>query len=317
MMKKKKILVTMPVTEEQKALLIRQGGDRCEITFVPGAEVTPDLLADHDALIGNLPAGLLSGNTSLQWVQLNSAGADAYTSEGILPRDCILTSAVGAYGLAVSEHMLALTFAMIRRLGQYGRGQVRHEWASKGQITSVEGSTVLILGLGDIGGSYARKMKALGAYTIGFRRKNVDKPDYLDEQDTIDKLDEYLPRADIVAMVLPGGEATYHLMNEERIGRMKEGSYFLNAGRGTAVEPAALEQALRSGHLAGAALDVTEPEPLPADSPLWDLETLILTPHVAGQFFLPETVNRIVRIAGENLRAWLDGAPMKNVTRHG
>ena len=118
-------------------------------------------------------------------------------------------------------------------------------------------------------------------------------------------------------MVLPGGEATYHLMNEERIGRMKEGSCLLNAGRGTAVEPAALEQALRSGHLAGAALDVTEPEPLPADSPLWDLETLILTPHVAGQFFLPETVNRIVRIAGENLRAWLDGAPMKNVTRHG
>jgi phosphoglycerate dehydrogenase-like enzyme len=117
-------------------------------------------------------------------------------------------------------------------------------------------------------------------------------------------------------MVLPGGDATYHLMDEERIQKMKKGAYLLNAGRGTAIEPAALEKALRDGHLGAAALDVTEPEPLPADSPLWDLDNLILTPHVAGNFFLPETVNRIVRIACENLDAWLEGNPMRNVTRH-
>lgn len=314
---KKKVLVTIPLNDEQKNLFLQQGGDRCLITFRPGTEVTPDLLADQDALIGNLPAQLVSKAENLQWVQLNSAGADVYTPAGVLPEGCLLTTAVGAYGLAVSEHMLALTFAMVRRLGQYARGQVQHEWKSRGQIASVEGSTVLILGLGDIGGSYARKVKALGAYTIGLRRKNVDKPDYLDEQDTIDRLDQYLPRADIVAMVLPGGKETYHLMDEKRLFLMKEGSYLLNAGRGTAVDPAALEKVLRAGHLACAALDVTEPEPLPADSPLWDLDNLILTPHVAGHFFLPETVNRIVRIAASNLQAWLDGEPMRNVTRHG
>ena len=189
----KRVLVTMPVTDAQKDMLVRQGGDRCSFRFVLKEEATPDLLAGQDALIGNLPPALLTGNTSLQWVQLNSAGADAYIKGGVLPQDCVLTTAVGAYGLAVSEHMVALTFAMVRRLGQYMRGQVSHEWKARGQITSVEGATVLILGLGNIGGSYARKMKALGAYTIGLRRRNVDKPDYLDEQGTIDRLDDYSP----------------------------------------------------------------------------------------------------------------------------
>ena len=117
-------------------------------------------------------------------------------------------------------------------------------------------------------------------------------------------------------MVLPGGKATYHLMDERRLFLMKKGSYLLNAGRGTAIDPAALEKALQEGHLACAALDVTEPEPLPADSPLWDMDNLILTPHVAGNFYLPETVNRIIRIAADNLQAWLSGAPMRNETPH-
>lgn len=313
---RKKVLVTIPVTDEQKTWLVEKGADRCAFTFLTGDKVSADLLADQDALIGNLSPDRLKGSR-LQWVQLNSAGADAYTPEGILPPGCILTTAVGAYGLAVSEHMIALTFAMVRRLGQYARGQMQHSWAPRGQISSVEGSTVLILGLGDIGGSYGRKMKALGARTIGLRRSNTDKPEWLDVQDTIDRLDEYLPQVDIVAMVLPGGKATYHLMDESRIMRMKKGSFLLNAGRGTAIDPAALEKALRQGHLACAALDVTEPEPLPADSPLWDMDNLILTPHVAGNFYLPETVNRIIRIAADNLEAWLTGAPMRNVTRHG
>ena len=313
---RKKVLVTIPVTDEQKTWLVEKGADRCTFIFLTGDKVSADLLADQDALIGNLSPDRIKGSR-LQWVQLNSAGADAYTPEGILPPDCILTTAVGAYGLAVSEHMIALTFAMVRRLGQYARGQMQHSWAPRGQISSVEGSTVLILGLGDIGGSYGWKMKALGARTIGLRRSNTAKPEWLDVQDTIDRLDEYLPQVDIVAMVLPGGKATYHLMDESRIMLMKKGSFLLNAGRGTAIDLAALEKALRQGHLACAALDVTEPEPLPADSPLWDMDNLILTPHVAGNFYLPETVNRIIRIAADNLEAWLTGAPMRNVTRHG
>jgi len=311
-----KVLVTVPVTQAQKKLLTDAGGERCIWSFLPRIKVTREILRQQDILIGNLPPALLAGCDNLKWVQLNSAGADLYTGEGILPPDCLLTSAVGAYGLAVSEHMLALTFALIRRLEQYMRNQQKHVWKSMGQIISVEESTVLILGLGDIGSSYAVKMKALGARTIGIRRTPAKKPDFLDEQYTLEKLDEILPRADIVAMIVPENAESFHMMNAERLSLMKKGAFLINAGRGTAVEPDALLQALRSGHLGGAALDVTEPEPVPKDHPLWDLENLIITPHVAGQFFLPETVNRIIRIAADNLRAFPDEGAMRNITPH-
>ena len=209
--------------------------------------------------------------------------------------------------------MLALTFALVRRLGQYALNQARREWSARGKIISVEGATILVLGLGDIGGSYARKAHALGAHVIGVRRRVGEKPDYLDELHAIDELDSLLPRADIVAMVLPGGAATEHLMDERRLGLMKKGAFLINVGRGSAVDPKALKKALRARHLGGAALDVTEPEPLPADDELWGFDNVIITPHVAGFFYLPETLNRIVRIAGDNLRAWTRGEPRTHV----
>ena len=142
----------------------------------------------------------------------------------------------------------------------------------------------------------------------------LDEPtNYLDEQHTMDGLDELLGRADIVAMVLPGGDATNHIMDERRLRLMKKGAYLINVGRGNAVDPEGLYKVLKEGHLGGCGLDVTEPEPLPADSPLWDLGNLVITPHVAGNFFLPETFERIVRIAGENLAAWANGTPYRNV----
>ncbi len=206
--------------------------------------------------------------------------------------------------------MLALTFAVIRRFGQYGRNQVRHVWKAMGDVISVEHSVTAVLGLGDIGGAYARKMKALGAYTIGVRRTEREKPEWLDEQYTLDALDKVLPRADIVAMALPGSPETFHLMDERRLGLMRKGSCLINVGRGNAVDTAALREALAAGRLAGAGLDVTDPEPLPADDPLWDFDNVVLTPHAAGWFFLPETLTRVVRISAGNLSAWLDGRPL-------
>ncbi len=182
--------------------------------------------------------------------------------------------------------MLGLTFDLIRRLNQYHANQAEHVWKAMGNIISVEGSTILVLGLGDIGGDYARKVHALGAHVIGVRRTNRNKPDYLDEQHTMDDLDTLLGRADIVAMVLPGGSATNHIMDERRLRLMKKGAYLINVGRGNAIDPDGLYKVLKDGHLGGCGLDVTEPEPLPADSPLWELENLVITPHVAGNFFL-------------------------------
>ena len=316
---KKIILVVLPLTEAHKAVLaqsLRGAEDTYEFRFTDGAQPTPSQLRDAAVVIGGFDEDLAHYAEHCAWFQLSWAGADAFAAPGVIPKSAILTSAVGAYGLTVSEHMLAQTFAMLRRFGQYGRNQVRHAWKTMGQISSVEGSVIAVLGLGDIGGSYARKVKSLGAYVIGLRKNDREKPDYVDEQYAIDRLDEVLPRADIVAMVLPGGPETYHIMDDARLRRMKPGAYLLNVGRGGAVELPALRAALEEGRLAGAALDVTEPEPLPADDPLWDFDNVILTPHAAGNLFLPETLNRIVRIAADNLARYIAGEPLKNVVAH-
>ena len=317
---RKEILVTIPVNEEHKKYLEENGASgkySCVFRYVPGKDVTEEEVKRANVIIGNLPPAKLEGAEKLEWVQLNSAGADQYTKPGVLPEGCMLTNATGAYGLAVSEHMLAQTFDLIRRFNQYHRNQAEHLWKWEGNpmggIISVEGSTILIMGIGDIGGDYARKVKALGAYTIGIRRTNKEKPEYLDEQYTLEEIDNLLPRADIVAMVLPGGDATNHLMDERRLRLMKKGSYLLNVGRGNAIDPKALLKVMQEGYLGGCALDVTEPEPLPADDPLWDCGNVVITPHVAGNFFLQETFERIVRIAGRNLRSWANDGEFYNI----
>lgn len=311
-----KVLVTvLPLTAEHLEYLKKQtAGVPCRLVYKRTGLTAADL-ADADAVIGNVPPVLLPAAVRLKWLQLNSAGGDPYSRPGLLPEGCRLTSASGAYGLAVSEHMLALTFALVRRLNQYIGVQREGQWKSCGHIISVENSTVLVLGLGDIGGSYARKMNALGAHVIGVRRHAGEKPAYLDEIHTIDELDSLLPRADITAMVLPGTAETVHLMDERRLRLMKKGAYLINVGRGSAVDPAGLKKVILDGWLGGAALDVTEPEPLPPEDPLWRMDKVIITPHVAGHFFLAETVNRIVRIAGENLRAWTRGEALQKEVR--
>ena len=167
--------------------------------------------------------------------------------------------------------------------------------------------------MGDIGSFYARKMNALGARVISVRRHEHPKPDYVDEQATFEQLDEVLAKADIVAMVLPGGEETRHLINDRTLALMKEGSFILNVGRGSSIDQEALCRALESGHIQGAALDVTDPEPLPADHPLWDCRNVLITPHVAGWWHLRETFNRVVRIFGTNLKHFVNGEALENI----
>jgi len=316
---KKTILIALPLTEEQKNYFVNSiAGYESDFELVfAGTERPPEEEPTKaSVLIGYIGPNQARRAVCAEWIQLASAGSDALTAPGVLRDNVLLTSAVGAYGLSVSEHMVAQTFYMIRNFGEYSRNQADRLWQSAGPVSSVEGSVIAVLGLGNIGGDYARKVKALGAYVIGLRKSSCDKPDYVDEQYTIAELDQVLPRADIVAMVLPGGDGTYHIMNEERLRLMKPASFLLNAGRGNAIDADALKKVLREGRLKAAALDVTDPEPLPADDELWSMENVFITPHVAGGLWLPETLNRITKIAGDNLAAWLGGRPLKNVVLH-
>jgi phosphoglycerate dehydrogenase-like enzyme len=306
-----KVLVTIPVNETHKKELASKAG-AAKLVYVLSNNVTAKDVADVEAIIGNVPADLLKDAKKLRWLQLNSAGADAYIKDGVMPEGATLTNATGAYGLALSEHMLAQLLAMMKKLYPYYDNQKEGLWKDEGTVHSIYGSTVLVVGLGDIGGSFARRMKALGAYVIGMRRRSNVIPDYADEMASLDDLDQVLGRADIIASSLPGTAATKHLFNKKRFAAMKKGAYFLNIGRGTAVVSADLCAAVKTGQLAGAAVDVTDPEPLPADDPMWKVPGLYITPHISGQYHLAATLDNIVHIAAQNLAAFLKEQPLRN-----
>lgn len=306
------VLVAIPADEAHRAKL-EAAAPEAKFEYRSPKEITLQDAQKADVVIGNCPPALLKDSPNLKWVQLNSAGTDGYTTPGALPQGTILTNATGAYGLTISEHMLALTLSLMKNLPAYRDNQGKKLWKDAGPVRSVYGSTVLILGLGDIGGEFARKVKALGGYTIGIRRTKAQKPDFLDELYQMDALDSLLPRADVVAMVLPGTEATCHVMNKERLLLMKKDAILVNVGRGNAIDPTALYEVMKEGHLWGAGLDVTEPEPLPEESPLWTLPNVEITPHSSGGFHLQETYERIVNIALRNLANYQQDKPMENI----
>lgn len=279
--------------------------------------VTEEDITWADAVLGNVQPELLRKASRLRWMQTSSAGVEFYLQPGVLPKGAILTNATGAYGLAISEHMLGMLLMIFKKLELYRDAQRQSIWQSQGTVRSVFGSTVLVLGIGDIGSEFAKLCKAMGAYVIGLRRTDGEKPDYVDEIHLTDDVDTLLPRADVVAVTLPGTPATRNLLNRERLSKMKSGAVVLNVGRGSIIDTEALCDGLESGQLGGAGLDVTDPEPLPGGHRLWNIPTAVVTPHVSGGYHLPETHQRIVNIFSENLRRFLEEKPLMNVVDPG
>lgn len=304
------ILVTLPVQSTHKELL-ENAYPGAAFRYHTASELTREDAVWAEVCIGNLPPKYLPDAVNLKWLQLNSAGADAYL--GNLPSGTLLTNATGAYGLAISEHLLAMLLGIQKKLHLYRVNQIHHNWHDEGNVTSIEGARALVVGAGNIGGDFARKLHALGAEVYGIRRTAKVRDPWLTGLYHMDKLDELLPEMDIVALCLPGTPETKGLFDAERLAKMKRGAILLNVGRGTAIDSDALCDALMSGHLGGAGLDVTEPEPLPVNHPLWDAPNCIITPHVSGFYHLPETFERIVRIAADNLTRYREGRTLVNL----
>ena len=167
--------------------------------------------------------------------------------------------------------------------------------------------------MGDIGSEFAKRMHALGGQVVCIRRSQAQKPAYVERLCQMDALETLLPEMDVVAICLPGTEQTKHLFDEAKLRRMKQGALLVNVGRGNIVDTDALCRVLESGHLSGACLDVVEPEPLPAGHPLWHAPGAMITPHVAGGYHLPITLERILGICQRNLRAYLSGDALENL----
>ena len=306
------ILVALPLTAAQRDTL-RAAAPGFAYRFTTQEEAALADVLWADAILGNVPVEFIRQNRHLAWFQSNFAGPDPYLAPGVLPPDCIITNATGAYGLAISEWMLGMWLALAKDLLLYRDRQRRQAWDPIDRpVRSVAGARVLCVGMGDIGSSFARRAHALGAQVVGVRRRPAPAPAYCLRVVGVDRLDEELPAADVVALSLPGTPQTEGLFDAARLARCKRGAILLNVGRGSAVDNDALAAAVQSGALFGAALDVTDPEPLPPGHPLWGLDNVLITPHISGRFSLPQTLENIVGIFAHNLRLYAAGQPLDN-----
>lgn len=312
----KKILIALEIEEKDKEAVRRcaqEAGVDCEIVFTTSAEATEEQIREANFILGNVSPKKIGASENLDVLQLFSAGADPYMPKGVLAEKTVLCNATGAYGQAVSEHAFALTMMLLKKLHLYRSSQLRCRWEDHGTVRSLAESTVLVVGLGDIGLSYARLVKAMGARVIGVKRRAGVCPEGVDELVLTEEIDRVLPEADVVFSILPGTPETAFFYSAERFRAMKNSALFINCGRGNAVAHDVLLEALQNGEIAGAAIDVCQTEPLPADSPLWQEEKLVITPHVAGNFHHASIYRGILKIALGNLAHYLSGKPLGNI----
>lgn len=305
------VLNLLPVNEAERSAFEAAAPGALHV-YAGRRTATPEQFAQATVLFGWPRPRDLARCKRLKWFQSMWAGTEEYTAPGVLPPGVLLTSSAGCNSQSVAEHLLSCLLALCRRLPRLRDSQRAHLWQPVDTVRTIDAATVLVLGAGHVGSDFALRCRLLGAHTVGLKRTPGPVPGF-DEVHAIDRLDELLPAADVVALTLPGSPDTAGMMSAGRLAAMKRDAILLSAGRGSALDQEGLLAVLRSGHLWGAALDVTEPEPLPPDHPLWDAPNLLLTPHVAGGIRMELTRKNCVRLALENFRRYLAGQPLENV----
>ncbi|MCR5011684.1 MAG: D-2-hydroxyacid dehydrogenase [Lachnospiraceae bacterium] len=311
----KKIIITLPLAENEKEEFYKAAGSESsgyEPVFKNKDQLTSEDVKNACVIVGMVPEDMLSECECLEWLQLGWAGAETYCREGVLKEDAVLTNASGAYGDAVSEHMAALTLALACSLDIYIRQQEKKHWELQARRGVLSGSTVLVYGTGDIGSHYAAIMKAMGCHVTGISRTRKTEHEFFDELYVADDARQVIGRADVVALALPGGDDTRHIINGDVISRMKSGAVLINAGRGSTVDTESLIAGLKSGIIAGAGLDVFEDEPL-GESELWDMENVIITPHAAGKLETEYNRRKVMELCLDNLRRYTKGEELLHV----
>ncbi|MBR3393919.1 MAG: D-2-hydroxyacid dehydrogenase [Firmicutes bacterium] len=298
------------------AQLLRAGKEPYSIRYFHSAEEVEKGIADCEILYGYFPAGLIKKAENLVWLHAASAGVDVLLSDDVYahPDKVVLTHSNGSYGITISEYMVMMILMLMRRQIEYNHLQIERTWKNVGQIRSIYGSRVVIVGTGDIGTNLARRLKAMGASkVIGLRRTLKAADPAFDTIGTLEHLEEALQGADVLALCVPATSETNGLLSREIIAKMDPKTFVVNVGRGSAIDQEALTEALKEGRLAGAALDVFTPEPLPKDDPLYDLPNVILTPHVAGNMSLSYTSDLNVDIFCRNLERYFNGEELHHV----
>ncbi|MGO9517853.1 MAG: D-2-hydroxyacid dehydrogenase [Candidatus Korobacteraceae bacterium] len=289
-----------------------------EVVHLPNYDRVTEELADAEIAISwSLRGEQIKTAGKLRWIHSTAAAVHQLMTPELRASDIVVTNARDVHGPVVAEHALALAFALAKRLPEAVRHQQQKHWAqhdlwcAEPRTRELSGATMTIIGLGAIGGPLAKLAKSLGSRVVGVREHPENGGEGADTVCGFDKLDWALHEADFVVLAVPVTPKTHHLMNARRLAQLKPGAYLINVGRGVLIDEDALVQSLRAQSFAGAALDVTTEEPLPQESPLWQMENVLITPHIAG---LTERMwERHYAHYAENLRRYLAGEPLLSV----
>jgi D-3-phosphoglycerate dehydrogenase len=277
---------------------------------VADKEWLPGELADAEIFYGYHSPEVFVHAPKLKWIQSSAAGLDKLLVPELVNRGLVITNASGVHASAVVECAWALTLAIGRCLHTFMRQQQEHTW-KWGPLYDMFGGTAGIIGLGGIGRQYARVARAFDMRVIAVDPHVREKPDTIAELWPMSQLDDLLRQSDVVLVSCPYTPETHYLIDRRRLGLMKPTAIIVNIARGGIIDEAALIDALRAGRLAGAGLDVTETEPLPASSPLWDAPNLVLSPHCGG--VSSHRVRKLIEFFCENLRRYQTGQSLLNL----
>ena len=309
------VIRTHVLAPQFEALASRHG---VESVAVPDAGAMRRELADADALWAwptfydaELVTLLERHRPRLRWVQLPTMGYDPVELHGV-PAGVTVTTAGDAYAPTVAEHAVTLLLALVRRLPEAVRNAEQHTWDQSGAtaIGTLHDATVTVVGFGNIGRQIAARLRGFGARIIAVTRSG--RPDPLaDEVVPSDRMHDALGRSDAVVLAVPLNATTRHLIDARALAAMRPHALLINIARGGVIDQTALATALAEGKLGGAGLDVTDPEPLPPDDPLWSLPNALITPHVAG-YGGDVAPRRILALVERNLRAFIEGRPLES-----
>jgi phosphoglycerate dehydrogenase-like enzyme len=286
------------------------------VQFIEVSTTTPGDIADADAAIGVCAEKILQRAKHLQWIQWLGAGVERCVQQSLIrERQPLVTNMQRAAGASMAEHVLGMMIVLSRHLNYFLLQQQRSHWTTDEdhapQPVDLKGKTVLVAGLGGIGTEVAKLGYAFGMRVIATRASGAAGPDYVSYVGAPEELLKLAKDADFIVNCTPLTAQTTGLFNKDVFDIMKPSAYFINVGRGGSVVTDDLIRALKAGRIAGAGLDVTDPEPLPTASPLWHMPNVVITPHVSG--ISPMAAEMRLAVLQENLRRYVAGEPMLSV----
>ena len=293
---------------------IRKIDSKIDLLVVPSDDskeiqkqlIDADILAVNHA---NFPS--IKKARKLKWIQSFSAGLNKILVPDIINSDILVSSLAGVQDISIAEHVLGFMLIFSRRFYETFKNQKQKKWQKSQRIHELRGKKILIVGLGNVGMEIARISNCLGLEVFGIKKNIKLKPKFVKNVYALDQIEKILPIADFVVLSLPLTDNTYHLFDMKKFRVMKKSAVIINIGRGAIINEKDLINALNKKVIEGAALDVTEIEPLPTNSPLWNMENVVITPHHSGPTDI--FMDRAIDIFCLNLKAYLKGKPLPNL----